>query len=47
VYLERFVADAADFGEPTQMALARVIAAAAELADVATLTGRTVPDVVT
>jgi phosphoglucomutase len=47
VYLERFVADAADFGEPTQMALARVIAAAAELADVATLTGRTMPDVVT
>jgi phosphoglucomutase len=47
VYLERFVADPAHHGEATQPALACVIAAAGEVADIAGLTGRTAADVVT
>ncbi|QNM97548.1 alpha-D-glucose phosphate-specific phosphoglucomutase [Chitinimonas koreensis] len=47
VYLERYAADAAEHGVETQAALARPIAAAAELADIAGLTGRSAADVVT
>ncbi|MFC4161314.1 alpha-D-glucose phosphate-specific phosphoglucomutase [Chitinimonas lacunae] len=47
IYLERYATDPAQYGLPTQPALARVIAAAAELADLPTLTGRSAADVVT
>lgn len=47
VYLERYAADPADHGVETQAALAKVIAAAGELAEIAPLTGRSHADVVT
>lgn len=47
VYLERFAADSAEHATETQTALAKVIHAADELAQITTLTGRTEPTVIT
>ncbi len=47
VYLERFEPDVACHGQPTQEALAPLIAAADELAGIAARTGRTAPTVIT
>lgn len=47
VYLERFVADPAGHGEPTQTALAPLIMAAHEIAGIGQHTGLTEPTVVT
>lgn len=46
VYLERYVADAAQHEVPTQQALAPLVALAEKLARIVELTGRTVPDVI-
>lgn len=47
VYIERYEPDPARHGEETQVALADLIAAADELADIRGRTGRAAPDVVT
>ncbi|MCD1616582.1 alpha-D-glucose phosphate-specific phosphoglucomutase [Salipiger marinus] len=47
VYLEKVETDPATFGTDAQQALAPVIAAAEEIAEIATRTGRTAPDVIT
>ncbi|MEZ5217059.1 MAG: alpha-D-glucose phosphate-specific phosphoglucomutase [Ilumatobacteraceae bacterium] len=46
IYLERYVADATQHGIETQTALAPITAAAAAISDVASLTGRVAPSVV-
>jgi phosphoglucomutase len=46
VYLERFVADAAQHGVPTQTALSPLIELAGMIADIAAITGRKAPDVI-
>lgn len=46
VYLERYVADAAQHEVPTQTALAPLIELAERVADIAETTGRTSPDVI-
>jgi phosphoglucomutase len=46
VYLERYVADAALHEAPAQTALAPLAALAEKIADIAALTGRTAPDVI-
>jgi phosphoglucomutase len=47
VYLERFAPDTAEHTQDTQAALRQVIAAAGQIGEIATLTGRTEADVVT
>lgn len=47
VYIERYEDDPAKLGEETQVALADLIAAAEEVADISTRTGRSEPDVIT
>lgn len=47
VYLERYAPPGGDHGEETQAALAAVIAAAEEIAEISRRTGRTAPDVMT
>ena len=47
VYIERFEPDPNHHGHDPQVVLAPLIAAAAEVSDLAALTGRTAPDVVT
>ena len=46
VYLERYVADPAQHGVPTQEALAPLIALAEEVAQIVVMTGRNAPDVI-
>jgi phosphoglucomutase len=46
VYLERFVADAALHGIPTQTALSPLVELAERIADIAAITGRKAPDVI-
>ncbi|GHU26780.1 alpha-D-glucose phosphate-specific phosphoglucomutase [Betaproteobacteria bacterium] len=46
VYLERYVADAALHEVPTQEALAPLVALAEKIANIATITGRDAPDVI-
>lgn len=46
VYLERYVADTALHGVPTQEALAPLIALAEEVAQIVVMTGRDMPDVI-
>ncbi len=46
VYLERYVADPAQHGVPTQEALAPLIALAGEVAQIVAMTGREKPDVI-
>lgn len=46
VYLERYVADAALHEVPTQTALAPLVALAEKIADIAAITGRDAPDVI-
>ena len=46
VYLERYVADPAQHGVPTQEALAPLIALAGEVAQIVAMTGRDAPDVI-
>ncbi len=47
MYIERYEADAQQHGQDTQAALAELVQLAYRLADIAALTGRTAPDVVT
>ena len=47
IYIERYEADASKHGQDTQKALAELIQLAYRLADIATLTGRKAPNVVT
>ncbi|TPE50776.1 alpha-D-glucose phosphate-specific phosphoglucomutase [Amaricoccus solimangrovi] len=47
VYIERYEDDPAKLGEETQAALSDLIAAAEEVADISTRTGRSEPDVIT
>ncbi|MDR0439426.1 MAG: alpha-D-glucose phosphate-specific phosphoglucomutase [Candidatus Accumulibacter sp.] len=46
VYLERFVADTALHGVPTQTALSPLVELAEKIADIAVITGRKAPDVI-
>ena len=46
VYLERYVADPAQHGVPTQEALAPLIALAESVATIVEMTGRERPDVI-
>jgi phosphoglucomutase len=46
VYLERFVADATLHGVPTQTALSPLVELAEKIADIAAVTGRRAPDVI-
>ena len=46
IYLERYVADATQHGIETQTALAPITVAAAAISDVAGLTGRAAPSVI-
>lgn len=46
VYLERYVADASQHEVPTQEALAPLVELAGKLANIATITGRNAPDVI-
>jgi phosphoglucomutase len=46
VYLERYVADAALHEVPTQEALAPLVGLAEKIANIATITGRNAPDVI-
>ena len=47
MYIEQYQADPAKHGQDTQAALADLIRVAYQIADIAALTGRTAPDVIT